>query len=233
MKRIIIVCIALVCCGLAYWLISPLFIQREVTEDTTLTAEQQAGVAEAIEAFEGEEGSKEDATEDVAESTEMLKKEMENMEDVVVVESMLEVRNDIEESVKKVEEVPVQKDVVAADTETTEEAQVIASGDITSIAHDGTGKAKIISFGEGKDTILSLVDLAVSNGPDLRVLLSKNTQIQSAQDLGEYIEIDKLKGNIGTQHYIIPNTINPAEYKSVIIYCKPFRVVFNVAELSA
>ena len=231
MKRIVIVCIALVCCGLAYWLISPLFIQRELTEDTTLTAEQQAGVAEAIEAFQGEEGSKEDAT--VAESTEMLKKEMENMEDVVVVESMLEVRNDIEESVKKVEEAPVQKDVTAADTETAEEAQVIASGEITSIAHDGTGKVKIISFGEGKDTILSLVDLAESNGPDLRVLLSKNTQIKSAQDLGEYIEIDKLKGNVGTQHYIVPDTVNPAEYKSVIIYCKPFRVVFNVAELSA
>ena len=113
-----------------------------------------------------------------------------------------------------------------------EVAEIVAVGSFISVAHEGSGTATITSLEEGGERILTLKDLDVSNGPDLRVLLSKNTNVRKASELGEYIEIDKLKGNIGTQHYILPDGIDPQEYRSVIIYCKPFRVVFNVADLS-
>jgi len=221
MKRIIGIGLVLVCCGVAYWLISPLFIQREVTEDTTLTDVQQDEVKQAIDTFVAaeEQGTAEEGAVDVG------KKEMEdikNMEDVVVEESM----SDVLDTEAK------ESDTQNPAQETQDTANVIASGSFVDVAHEGSGTAKIISLGKNKDTVLSLVDLAVSNGPDLRVLLSKNSEVRAAADLGDYIEVEKLKGNIGTQHYILPEGVDVTAYRSVIIYCKPFRVVFNVADLT-
>ena len=61
--------------------------------------------------------------------------------------------------------------------------------------------------------------------------LSKTADVNTADDLGEYIELAKLKGNKGTQNYEIPDGVDASEYNSVVIYCKPFHVVFNTANL--
>jgi len=117
-------------------------------------------------------------------------------------------------------------------TKTKEDAgpKVVAQGEFVGVAHKGAGTALILS-GAGSNEILRLEDLMVDNGPDLRVLLSKNADVRSSGDLGSYVELAKLKGNIGNQNYTIPTDINVEDYKSVIIYCKPFKVVFNSANL--
>ena len=38
-----------------------------------------------------------------------------------------------------------------------------------------------------------------------------------------------LKGNKGDQNYEIPDTVDVSIQRSVVIYCKPFSVVFSVA----
>ena len=47
-----------------------------------------------------------------------------------------------------------------------------------------------------------------------------------------YEELGKLKGNIGSQNYTIPGSIDVDGYGSIVIYCKPFHVVFSVAPLN-
>lgn len=44
-----------------------------------------------------------------------------------------------------------------------------------------------------------------------------------------YIDLGKLKGNIGSQNYEIPGVADIQALNSVVIYCLPFHVVFSVA----
>ena len=112
--------------------------------------------------------------------------------------------------------------------------ELIANGEFESVAHEGSGDVHIFSTGgEDSETIVRFENLDVLNGPDLRVLVSKNTDIKSSGDLGDYVELGELKGNQGNQNYVVPEDININEYRSVIIYCKPFHVVFNSANLNA
>ena len=98
--------------------------------------------------------------------------------------------------------------------------------------HKGSGQAAIYRL-PGGGSILRLENLRVTNGPDLRVMLSAHPDPMSRGDFdgAEYVELDKLKGNIGNQNYPIPE-MDLSKYRSVVIYCKPFRVLFSVAPLS-
>jgi|CXWL01.1.fsa_nt_gi hypothetical protein len=77
--------------------------------------------------------------------------------------------------------------------------------------------------------VLRLQDFSVTRGPDLYVYLSKNSNITSSSQLGDYVSIGKLKSSKGDQNYPLPN--NHAEYKSVVIWCKAFGVLFSSATL--
>lgn len=199
MKKILIFIIVIIGLGLAWWLGSPLFINKEVNEE--LSPELEQAVEEAIEEFKGNLDEQIQDEEQMSE----FKKEMEVIEDMPeVVDGMPEVSHDPE---------------------------VLKVGSFIDVAHHGSGEAKIINLGSDNGTILRLVDLDVSNGPDLRVLLSKSSDVQKSSDLGEYVELGKLKGNRGTQNYTIPEGVDVSEYASAVVYCKPFHVVFNSANL--
>ena len=43
------------------------------------------------------------------------------------------------------------------------------------------------------------------------------------------IHLGALKGNVGNQNYDIPADVDLSEYRSVVIYCVPFHVVFSTA----
>ncbi len=99
--------------------------------------------------------------------------------------------------------------------------------------HKGEGSATIYALPDGS-RVLRFEDFRVTNGPDLRVLLAMHPDPQSRGDVhsAEYVELGKLKGNIGNQNYPFPDGVSPDDYGSVIIYCKPFQVVFSVAPLT-
>ncbi len=99
--------------------------------------------------------------------------------------------------------------------------------------HKGMGNAVIYELASG-ERILRLDEFRVTNGPDLRVLLAEAPNPESHGDLDDagYTELAKLKGNVGSQNYDIPDDIDLSAVESVVIYCKPFRVVFSVATLA-
>ena len=98
--------------------------------------------------------------------------------------------------------------------------------------HKGTGQATIYSGPDGT-YLLRLEDLAVTNGPALHVYLSRHEDPDSPKEVKEpgYVDLGDLKGNRGNQNYPIPGGVDVAIYNSVVIYCKPFNVVFSVATL--
>ena len=98
--------------------------------------------------------------------------------------------------------------------------------------HQGEGTATV--YRVGQDIILRLDPFTVTNGPDLHVILTKHPAPKSRADVKEgYIEVAKLKGNVGSQNYTLPQDVLLDEYRAVVIYCKPFHVVFSVATLQA
>lgn len=100
--------------------------------------------------------------------------------------------------------------------------------------HQGDGSATVYRLADGSHT-LRFEDFRVTNGPDLRVLLVAHPDPQGRSDVqnSPSVELDRLKGNVGNQNYPIPADVSLADYESVVIYCRPFQVVFSVAPLSA
>lgn len=101
--------------------------------------------------------------------------------------------------------------------------------------HKGSGDATIYDLGTD-GFVLRFENFNVTNGPDLRVLLTTHPDPMGRGDVHAddvtYVELGKLKGNIGNQNYLIPGDVNVDDQHSVVIYCKPFQVVFAVAPLS-
>ena len=99
--------------------------------------------------------------------------------------------------------------------------------------HRGSGQAIIYTTPEG-GRLLRLENLDVTNGPALHVVLSPHEDpTRSNEVLQEgYSDLGDLKGNRGNQNYTIPADVDLSVIKSVVIYCKPFAVVFSVATLN-
>ena len=98
--------------------------------------------------------------------------------------------------------------------------------------HRGSGEATIYSA-PGAGLLLRLENLDVTNGPALHVILSPHPDPVRSSDVKQtsYVDLGPLKGNRGDQNYPIPADVDVSAIQSVVIYCKPFSVVFSVAPL--
>ena len=98
--------------------------------------------------------------------------------------------------------------------------------------HKGSGQALIYDL-PGANPLLRLENFKVTNGPELHVVLAGHPDPERHADLESagYVDLGLLKGNIGNQNYEIPASVSLDDKRSVVIYCRPFRVVFSVATL--
>lgn len=98
--------------------------------------------------------------------------------------------------------------------------------------HKGSGSATVYRLDDGS-YVLRLEDFRVTNGPDLHVYLGEASNPTSSSDVrdGGYLDLGPLKGNLGNQNYDVPAGTDISQYRSVVIYCEPFHVVFAVATL--
>ena len=109
------------------------------------------------------------------------------------------------------------------------EAGVVAQGQFQNADdfHTGSGDALVIETAADAYS-LRFENFSVRNGPDLFVYLSPTVD-------GEYdgaLKIGKLKGTDGAFNYDIPAGTDISQYKSVIVWCDPFGVLFSFAPLS-
>ena len=115
-------------------------------------------------------------------------------------------------------------------------AEAVARGEFrdADAVHKGSGTAEVLVTGAG-DAVLRLTDFSVTNGPDLEVWLVEAAGIGSSADVtaSTWVSLGPLKGNIGNQTYVIPPEIEPDAYRTVVIWCEQFGVLFSAAELAA
>ena len=99
--------------------------------------------------------------------------------------------------------------------------------------HKGAGTVTLYRLADGTH-LLRFEDFRVTNGPQLHVLLANHAEPVGSADLEEgYVDLGGLKGNVGSQNYEIAADIAIDPVKSIVIYCKPFHVVFATATLAS
>jgi hypothetical protein len=69
--------------------------------------------------------------------------------------------------------------------------------------------------------------LVVTNGPDLYIYLSTD------KSASVFVNLGRLKANIGNQNYPILAGTDTTKYNTVLIWCKAFSVLFGSADLKA
>jgi Electron transfer DM13 len=90
--------------------------------------------------------------------------------------------------------------------------------------HNAEGLVKVIPLNDAS-MILRLENFRATNGPDLYVYLASDS---TASD---FVNLGRLKGNIGNQNYDIPEGTDFSRYDSVLIWCQAFSVLFGSAKL--
>ncbi|MDJ0925893.1 MAG: DM13 domain-containing protein [Acidimicrobiia bacterium] len=104
------------------------------------------------------------------------------------------------------------------------------TGAFYGIDHRASGTATV--YEQTGDYVLRFEDdTDIQNGPDLWVWVLESDNYDGG-DPGAFIELGKIKGNVGGQNYALPTEFDPAVHQFVLIWCKRFSVPFAAAPLT-
>jgi len=190
----------------AYYLASPLFISTEVDEPLPTTAVESEAYQRFVSMNEEEKMQ--------------AAKQMSIQERDQIMATASKVNNSIDESMDQVQQ-QTQNNAATTTTNVLRTGSFVGVGDGI---HNAEGTAKVIPLQDGSN-ILRLEDLRVTNGPDLYVYLATD---KSASD---FVNVGKLKANNGNQNYDIPTETDLTKYDTILIWCRPFSVLFGSEEL--
>ncbi len=100
----------------------------------------------------------------------------------------------------------------------------LATGNFVSSAHTTNGTAKIVKDAANK-LYLVFENFRTDNGPDLRTWISSNNNANPYQELGV------LKAASGNFSYALDASFDYTTNNRVLIWCKPFSVLYGYAVL--
>jgi len=86
-----------------------------------------------------------------------------------------------------------------------------------------------VSEQDGQTLIKFDNDFKTKGGPDLKLYLSSKTlsELESGDVEETSLKLSVLKSNQGAQSYILPEEVNLSDYKSVVIHCEAFSVLWG------
>ncbi|MSQ07320.1 MAG: hypothetical protein EXR54_04415 [Dehalococcoidia bacterium] len=198
--------------GIGWWLLSPLLLNKTVEEEFPLAS--NATIPQGMTRAEVEKKMMEMAS--------VNSEVMDKMPDLMAMDKMPAAGDAM------MYKIPV-KDAAMPASPVQVKAGAFRDADSF---HKGSGQATIYRAPDGS-SLLRLENFRVTNGPDLHLLLTPAADPKSRDELTSagYVDLGKLKGNMGSQNYPIPAGVDVAGLRSVVIYCLPFQVVFSVAVL--
>lgn len=95
-----------------------------------------------------------------------------------------------------------------------------------------TGMAKIVTEGGHRYLEIDSAFSTTDQAPDLHVLLeTAEVPPVSYSSFGSYVNLGKLQTVSGAQRYPIPDSIDLAEFKSVVIWCRMANATMGYATL--
>jgi hypothetical protein len=203
-KIIIGIIIAAIAIPLGIYTISPLFINTEINEPLPSLANEKSST---------------DFTKFMA-MTENEK--LDAAKNMTVEEKDMIMRTAAEQNTTTINE-PMTMNIDQSTPKTGLIGNFIGVGDGI---HNAEGLAKILTLSTGSP-ILRLEDFKSTNGPDVHLYLSNN------KEANDFIDLGRLKANIGNQNYQIPLDTDFNKYKYILIWCQPFSVLFGSAQLNS
>jgi len=107
---------------------------------------------------------------------------------------------------------------------------VVAAGEFVGADefHFAEGRVQVIETGPGQ-RMVRFEGFSVRNGPDLYVYLSPEAD---GYDAAGSLELGPLKATDGAFNYEVPADADLAAYRSVVVWCRPFAVLFAAAPLT-
>ena len=107
--------------------------------------------------------------------------------------------------------------------------KVLAMGQLQRVddLHRGTGPVTLVEV-DGK-TFVRFENVAIQNGPDLHVYLGRG--MGGAYDGDRDLYLGTLKATNGSFNYELPAGTTVSDYKSVVVWCRAFTVLFTWADL--
>ncbi|HET6640811.1 MAG TPA: DM13 domain-containing protein [Nitrososphaeraceae archaeon] len=196
----------------AYYLVSPLFISTEVNEPLPSSAVQSESYQRFIAMNEEEKLQ--------------AANQMSSQKRDEIMSGAARVNNSIDEPMNQT--LLQQQQQSQSTTSTTNTRQDTSrTGSFVGVGdgvHNAEGLAKVIPLDGSK--ILRLENLHVTNGPDLYVYLATD------KGASDFVSLGKLKANNGNQNYNIPSETDLTKYDTVLIWCRPFSVLFGSADLA-
>jgi hypothetical protein len=93
-----------------------------------------------------------------------------------------------------------------------------------------TGNATLGHTSDGK-VVLRLTDLNSTPGPDLYIYLSRVDSPSTDAQVKNGLEVGRLRATRGDLNYELDGAVDPTQFRSVVVYCKSFSVVFGFANL--
>jgi Electron transfer DM13 len=199
----------------AFYLASPLFISTEIDEPLPEGAELSPPSNQLQEFIAMSEEERIEAGNQMGEQ-----------ERNQIMLEFTRMNTSIDESMAQINQSLLEQQTSQTGNETS---NLLSTGSFVGVGdgiHDAQGIAKVIPI-EGGSNVLRFEDLVVTNGPDLYVYLSTD---KSASD---FVDVGRLKANIGNQNYPIPAGTDMTKYDTVLIWCRAFSVLFGSADLKA
>jgi len=107
----------------------------------------------------------------------------------------------------------------------------LSTGEFVGIDHRAAGTAAVYEQ-DGKFVLRFEDDTDIQNGPDLFIWLLP-TDAYSGGIPTEYIDLGRIKGNVGGQNYELPAAYSPDVHQLVLVWCRRFSVPFAAASLTS
>jgi len=95
---------------------------------------------------------------------------------------------------------------------------------MSTAGHPAKGNVRIIETEEG--TVIRFEDFETINGPRLNLYLAKDLRAN------EFVDLGPIKGTSGNINYLVPEGIDISDYKYIMHWCVPFKVLFNYVDIS-
>jgi len=106
----------------------------------------------------------------------------------------------------------------------------VSMGAFYGIDHSAEGTAAVYEQ-DGTYVLRFEDDTDIQNGPDLYVWVLPSADYEGGTP-PDYIDLGKIKGNVGGQNYELPAEFDPNEHRFVLIWCERFSVPFAAAPLA-
>ena len=109
--------------------------------------------------------------------------------------------------------------------------RVVASGELGYVDSLHNGKGPVLIVDAGAQRFVRFEDVMLTNAPDVHVYLSLETGGRWSEATSLYL--GPLKATNGSFNYELPPTADVGSYKSVVVWCRAFRVLITWADLRA